>query len=157
MATWNSQNYAQNQPAGTGHGEAQITQHLHATVALGASLAANDVINFGYLPRNAIVTGATLKAQSQLDSNGAPTITFDLGVAGTPQLFKAAITTVGRAAGASVDLATALAAAGYLWKNLTGSRQLVFATCHAVAATPVAGVLELDVEFYVEDTVGSPA
>jgi len=157
MTTWHSQHYAQNQPAGSGHGVAQITQHLHATVAVGASLAANDVINFGYIPRNAIIASVVLKAQSQLDSGGAPTLTFDLGVTGTPQLFKAAINTVGRAVGASTDIGTGITAAGYLYKNVSGAKQAVFATCHAAAQVPVAGVLELDVEFYVEDTVGSPA
>jgi hypothetical protein len=157
VAIWNSLNYAQNQPAGTGHGEAQITQHLHATVNLPATLAANDVINFGYIPRNAIIASVVLKAQSQLDSNGTPTLTFDMGVTGTPQLFKAAITTVGRTVGQSTDIGTGITAAGYLYKNTTGAKLAVFATCHAAAATPVAGVIELDVEYYVEDTVGSPA
>jgi len=157
MATYTSSLYAQKQPAGTGHGPFQVTQHLHATVSVPSTLAANDIVNFGYLPPNAIVASVVLKAQSQLDSNGTPTLAFDLGVTGTSQLFKANITTVGRASGASTDIGTGITAAGYLYKNTSGAKLLIYATVHTVAATPVAGVLELDVEYYIEDTVGSPA
>jgi hypothetical protein len=153
--TYSTTLYAQNQPAGTGHGFNQITQHLHATSPSISTWAINDVINFGYLPRNAIVVSTVLKAASQLDSNGSPTLTLDLGVTGTAQLFKAAISTVGRAAGASVDVGTTIAAAGYLYKNVSGAKQAIICTVHAAAATAVAGTLELDVEYYIEDTVGS--
>jgi hypothetical protein len=153
--TYSTPLYAQNQPAGTGHGFYQITQHLHATSPSISTWAINDVINFGYLPRNGIVASMVLKAASQLDSNGAPTLTLDMGVTGTPQLFKAAITTVGRAVGASADIGTGLSAAGYLYKNASGARQAIICTVHAAAATAVAGTLELDVEYYIEDVVGS--
>ena len=156
MATaYSSPIYAQNQPAGTGHGPYQTTQHLHATSPVISTWALNDTINFGYLPRNAVVVSMVLKAASQLDSNGTPTLTLDMGVVGTPQLFKAAISTVGRAAGASVDTGNTLAAGGYLYKNLTGARQTILCTVHAAAATAVSGTLELDVEYFIEDTVGS--
>jgi hypothetical protein len=94
-----------------------------------------------------------VKAASQLDSNGTPTLTLDLGIVGTPQLFKAAITTVGRASGTSAD--ATMAAAGILYKNTTGADVAVVCTVHAGAATPVAGTLEFDLEFYVEPTTGS--
>jgi hypothetical protein len=153
--TYSSALYAQNQPPGTGHGPYQITQHLHAISPSISTWALNDVINFGYLPRNAIVASVVLKAASQLDSNGTPTLTLDMGVTGTPQLFKAAISTVGRAAGASADIGTGISAAGYLYKNTSGAKQAIICTVHAAAATAVAGTLELDVEYYVEDAVGS--
>jgi hypothetical protein len=153
--TYSTPLYAQNQPAGTGHGFNQITQHLHATSPVISTWAVNDVINCGYIPRNAIIASAVLKAASQLDSNATPTLTFDLGVPGTPQLFKAAISTVGRTVGASVDTGNTLAAAGYLYKNLTGAKQAIIVTVHTAAATPVAGTLELDMEYYVEDITGS--
>ncbi len=153
--TYSTPLFAQNQPAGTGHGPYQITQHLHAITGTISTWAVNDVINFGYLPRNAIVASAVLKAASQLDSNGSPTLSLDLGIVGTAQLFKAAITTVGRASGASADIGTGLSAAGYLYKNTTGAKVQIICTVHAAAATAVAGTLELDVEYYIEDTVGS--
>lgn len=153
--TYSSLIYAQNQPAGTGHGLYQLTQHLHALSPTISTWAINDVINFGYLPRNAIVASAVLKAASQLDSNGTPTLALDLGVTGAPQLFKAAISTVGRASGASADIGTGLSAAGYLYKNVSGAKQAILCTVHTAAATATAGALELDVEYYIEDTVGS--
>jgi hypothetical protein len=142
-------------PPGSGHGEANITQHLHATVYCSAALGANDVMQFGYLPPNAVVTGAILKADTQLDSGGSPTLTMDLGVTGTAQLFKAAVTTVGRASGASAD--ATIAGAGTLYKNTSGAKQLVYATAHAAAATGAAGTVECDIAYYVEDTPGSQA
>jgi hypothetical protein len=158
MATvYSSPVYAQNQPAGTGHGPYQTTQHLHATSPTLSTWAINDTINFGYLPRNAVVVSVVLKAASQLDSNVTPTLTLDVGVTGTAQLFKAAVSTVGRAVGASVDTGNTLAAGGYLYKNLTGARQAIVCTVHAAAATPAAGTLELDVEYFVEDPAGSAA
>ena len=156
MATsYSTSLYAQNQPPGTGHGFNQITQHLHAISPAIATWALNDTILVGYLPRNAIVASAVLKAASQLDSNATPTLALDLGLSGSPQLFKAAITTVGRAAGASADIGTGLSASGYLYKNLTGAKQAILITVHTAAATPVAGTLEIDMEYYIEDIAGS--
>jgi len=155
MAVWSSPTYVNKTPAGTGHGFNQISQHLHAVATLGAGAATGDQVYFGYTPANSVIQSITLKAQSQLDSNGTPTLTIDVGVPGNAQLFMAATAVVGRAAGASFD--TTIPAAGKLYKNPSGAQQLVYATIHAAAATPVAGNLELEVTYFVEDTVGSPA
>jgi hypothetical protein len=155
MATWSSSLYVNNTPAGSGHGPYQTSQHMHALVLLGANHATNDMINFGYIPNNAIVTGVTLKANSQLDSSGSPTLAFNVGVTGTPTLWKSSITTVGHASTISAD--ASIAAAGLLYKNTSGNKQLVIGTIQAAAATPVAGNIEIDVAYYVEDTPGSPA
>jgi len=146
-------NYSQNQPAGTGHGNYKTNTSLHAISGSISTWALNDTVLVGWLPRNAVVQNVILKAASQLDSNGAPTLTFDVGVVGTPQLFKAAVTTVGRAAGASAD--ATITAAGLLYANASGARQAVVVTAHTAAATPVAGTIEVDVDYYVEDIVGS--
>lgn len=133
------------------HGEFLVSNRLHPTVSLTAALATNDVINLGYLPTNAVLTGIVLKAATQLDSNGAPTLAFNVGVTGTPALFFSAITTVGRAAGASVESGTNMTAAGRLYKNTTGAKQLVFATVSTGAATGAAGTLEADITYFVEE------
>jgi hypothetical protein len=144
------------QPPGTGHGEAQITQHLYAKAFCGAALAANDTIQFGYIPNNAVVDGVILKADAQLDTGGSPTLAFDLGVTGTAQLFKAAVTTVGHAGGASADATNT--GAGTLYKNTTGAKQLVYATVHTAAETAAAsGTIELSLSYWLQDTVGSQA
>jgi hypothetical protein len=139
--------------ASSGHGISRMSTHLHAISGAISTWAANDTIAVGYIPRQAVVTNVILKAASQLDSNGTPTLALDVGVVGTPQLFKAAVTTVGRASGASVD--TTNTAAGYLYANTSGADQEVLITVHTAAATAVAGTLELDVEYYVEDVAGS--
>lgn len=151
--TYNTSVYATKQPANNSHGFNDSSVHLHATSPSISTWATNDVINVGYIPPNAVVVGATLKAASQLDSNGSPTLTLDLGVSGTAQLWKAAITTVGRASGATADMT--MAGAGALYKNTSGAKQLVIITVHAGAATAVAGTLEVDLEYYVEDAAGS--
>ena len=51
------------------------------------------------------------------------------------------------AAGASAD--TTIAAAGVLFK--TTAKTLVVITAHAAATTPVAGTLEVSIDYYVED------
>jgi len=145
--------FAANTPPNTGHGFNTNSVHLHAVSGSISTWAAGDTINVGYLPNNAVVVSASMKAASQLDSNGAPTLTLSLGTTATPALFKSAVTTVGRTAGATVDVTNA--AAGMLYKNTTGAKQTVLVTVGAASATPVAGTLEVDLEYYVEDTPGS--
>lgn len=135
-------------PTGT-HGEFKGTNRLHAITALPAAAALNDTINIGFVPPNAVVSGVRTKAQSQLDSNGSPALTLDLGIVGTLQLFQAAISTVGRAAGATSD--ATIAGAGALWKNTTGAKVLIVGTIHAAAATGVAGNLEHEIAYFVEE------
>lgn len=146
MATFNSDTYGSNKPVGS-HGEYLGMNRLHATTALSAAAALNDVINVGYLPPNAVVTGVTTKAQSQLDS--ATSLTLSLGITGTAALFQSALSTVGRAAGASAD--NTCAAAGRLYKNTTGAKVLVIGTVAAAAGTPVAGNLEHLIDYFVEE------
>ena len=141
--------YSQKIGSSSSHGISRMSTHLHAISPNISTWALGDTITIGSIPRNAVVTNVIMKAASQLDSNGAPTLALDLGVTGTTQLFKAAVTTVGRAAGASVD--TTNTAAGYLYSNTSGADQLVLATVHTAAATAVAGTLEFDIEYYVED------
>ena len=63
------------------------------------------------------------------------------------------MTTVGRVATVSSD--STIATTGGLYK--TAAKTLVTGTCANVAATPVAGTLEADIEYYVEDVAGSQA
>jgi hypothetical protein len=137
----------------SGHGLNRMHTSLHAISGSISTWAAGDTIAVGYLPRQAIVSNVILKAGSQLDSAGSPTLAIDVGIVGTTQLFKAAVTTVGRASGASVD--TTNTAAGYLWQNITTADVEVIISVHTAAATPQSGTLELDVEYYVEDVAGS--
>jgi hypothetical protein len=147
MTTYSSTQYANNAPIAT-HGEFLSINHLHATVNFAAAPTTSDAFNFGYLPPGAVVTGATLKAAGQIDSNGSPTLTTNIGVSGTPQLFFAA-STVGRTAGASVDVT--MAASGRLYKNTSGAKQAVVGALGANPATGAAGSLELAISYFVEE------
>ena len=149
--TYSTALYASRTPPNTGHGFNTASVHLHAISGSITTWAAADVINVGALPAGAVVTAAILKAASQLDSNGTPTLTLSLGVSGAAGLFKSAITTVGRAAGATADVT--LAPAGALYK--APARTTVIVTVGAGSATAVAGTLEVDLEYYVEDAAGS--
>jgi hypothetical protein len=146
-------NFAQRQPSGTGHGFFKTSTHLHAISGVISTWALNDTIAIGWLPRNATVVGCILKAASQLDSGGAPTLAIDVGIVGAPQQFMAAVTSVGHAAGATVD--DTLAPAGALYQNTSGNRVEVVITVHTAAETPQPGTLELDIEYYVEDPPAS--
>lgn len=149
MATFLSDQFpaGYNAPIGV-HGEFKTVNRIHAIVAVTTAMTTNDVLNVGFLPPNAVVTAVRAKAPTQLDSNGAPTLTLSLGVTGTAALFQSALTTVGRAAGASTD--ATIAAAGALFKN-GASKVLVIGTCANVAATAVAGTLEYLIDYFVEE------
>lgn len=146
MATFSSDTYTKNGPIGS-HGEYLGMNRLHATTALPSTAGVNDVVNVGYLPPNAVVVNVYSKAQSQLDS--ATSLTLSLGISSTAALFQSALTTVGRASGASAD--NTCAAAGRLYKNTTGAKVLVIATVAAAAGTPVAGNLEHLIDYFVEE------
>ncbi len=154
MTAYNSSLYTSRTPAGV-HGLGQISNHSHALAAVPASFGAADVCNMAFLPAGAVVLGLTLKAQGQLDANAAPTLALNVGLAGAPQLFLAASSLVGRAPGASAD--SGLTANGRLYKNVSGARQAIIVTAQAPAASPVAGLLELELSYFIEDAVGSPA
>lgn len=132
---------------------ANVAAHMKATAQLTTAFAANDVINMFSLPAGAVITGCQLQAGSQLDS--ATSLTLDVGIAGTAQLFVAAAATVGRAAG--VSGVSGVASGGTAYKNTTGKDLPIIVTCHATAGTAVAGPLTLIMSYFVEDATGSAA
>ena len=68
----------------------------------------------------------------------------------------AAVATVGRASTASAAGQSAMAGGGLLYQNTSGSDLAIIVTCHAGAATGVAGTLELAMEYYVKPAAGNP-
>jgi hypothetical protein len=89
-----------------GIGDGQAPKVISATYAGTAALALNDVIQSPVLPKGAIVLDVMVVV-NDLDSNGAPAITLDVGYGGDPDYFIAA-STVGQAGG--VARASALTA-----------------------------------------------
>lgn len=158
MTAYNTPSYANNVGTYT-DGLAHSTLVLHDSVSVPTSFTTTDVVNIGYIPPNAIVHTVIVKAQSQLDSGTSLTINCGYGAAGTfsatPQAFMAASTAVGRASGASFDTGTV--AAGKMLKNTSGAKLPITVTCQAAAATAVAGVIEVSVLYWMENTAGSQA
>lgn len=146
MATYNSPAVANLQPMAV-HGEKNLVQQARAVVSPTAALTTADVLNFFYLPPNArIVAGYLLS--SDMDTNGAPTLAFNVGDAGAAaRLFAAS--NVGQAGTSSVALAQA--GLGYL----TTAKTLITCSPSANAATGVAGTLELGISYVVEDSATS--
>lgn len=146
MAIYNSAAYANNGPVAT-HGESSQLQVFYALVTCAAAPATTDTINFGYLPANARIHSAVLKS-SDMDSNGSPTITINVGDAGSAtRLFSAS--TAPQAG--TVD--TSMQATGRFYK--TTGKTLIVGVAQANAATGVAGTLELSITYVVEDSATS--
>jgi hypothetical protein len=146
MATYSSSNYSNVNPV-SAHGDAGDVKVAYASVSCTAAPATTDTINFFYLPPNARVIGGALKA-SDMDTNGSPTLTIDVGDSGDGNRYFAA-STAGQ--GGTVD--RSLAATGQDYK--TTAKTLVTGTAANNAATGAAGTVELTLLYVVEDSATS--
>lgn len=140
MATYSATNYATT-PASS-HGFANNVKVLKATVACAAAPATTDTINFGYLPANATVLLGVLES-TDMDTNGAPTLTINVGDSGSASRYFSA-STVGQAG----TLSSAIATTGHAYK--TTAKTLITGVAANNAATGAAGTLYLTL-FYTVD------
>ena len=140
MATYSATDYA-TKPVNT-HGPAASVKALYAEISVTAALTTSDAFNFGVLPANARVIGGFLEA-TDMDTNGSPTLTINVGDSGDADRFFAA-STVGQAGTAS----TALAVTG-LGHKFTSETTITGAPA-ANAATGAAGTLYLCLYYVVE-------
>lgn len=148
MATYKSQQVTDRMPIPShGFGASLYAQRFPVTIT--AALTTADAIQFGYLPKYARVIDAYLEA-TDMDTNGSPTLAFNVGDAGdVDRLFAA--TTAGQAAG--VTRMTAVTGFGHRYDDET----LLTGAPSTNAATGVAGTLTLTVLFTIEDDgVGYP-
>lgn len=129
--------------SGVGSG-GRISKNARGEYTILAALALNDTIQMFDLPKNARVMGGYLKSDD-LDTNGSPAITLDVGIAGNAQLFWAA-STVAQAGGTDTTMAT------------TGrdyyvtAKTPVFVTVHAAPATgTTTGTIILNLTYTVEE------
>lgn len=106
-------------------------------VAVTSALALNDVLDFGFLPKDAVIEDMEL-ISDDLDSGG-PSITLDVGDAGSATRYFSANNIAGTGGRAKM----LQAAMGF---QLT-DRTLVFGTVHAAATTPAAGNVTLAVYY----------
>jgi hypothetical protein len=141
MATYNSSAVANSIPT-LAHGLAGNAKVATATVTCTAAPSTSDTINFFDLPAGARVHLAVLSA-SDMDTNGTPTLTLNVGDSGSAaRLFSAS--TVGQAGTAS----TALAATGV--GNLYTTKTRITGVAANNAATGAAGTVTLSVLYTVE-------
>lgn len=148
MATYQSQQVQDEMPIPS-HGEASTVRCQRFKVTIGAALTTADVIQFGYLPKYARVVDAILKG-TDMDTNGTPTLAFNVGDSGdVDRLFAAS--TVGQTA--TIARMTATTGFGHRYDDAT----LITGAPSTNAATGAAGTLELFVWYTVEDDgVGYP-
>ncbi|SLK03749.1 hypothetical protein [Novosphingobium mathurense] len=140
MATYSATDY--DKVPVPSHGLANNCKALFFEVACSAAPATTDTINFGYVPAGARVVMAVLES-TDMDTNGAPTLTIDVGDASdTNRIFAAS--TVGQAGTLSTAIATA--GAGYSYTDKT----LITGVAAANAATGAAGTLYLTLFYVVE-------
>jgi hypothetical protein len=141
MATYNSTGVSTSAPT-IGHGLSGNLKVAYAEVVCSAAPATTDTLNFFDLPVNARIVLAVLESDD-LDTNGSPTITLNIGDSGSAtRLFSAS--TVAQAGTAS----TALAAGAVGYKTTAKTR--IVGVPQANAATGAAGTIRLAVAYYVE-------
>lgn len=115
---------------------------VYANASLTAALVANDLVQMMTIPAGATICSVVLDCD-KLDSNGTPTIKFDVGDATTANRFLAA-STVGQAGGAAV--ANVAAAYGYQYTANTP----LYVKCNTAAATWQNGTVRLLVEYTMD-------
>ncbi len=124
----------------TSTGDAHQVYTAIASVAVPSTFTTSDKADLFYLPQGATIIGGLIKS-TDLDSNGTPTITLNVGVAGdTGKFFSAS--TVGQTGSASATLA----AAGAFYTT-TARKTLVSVVPGAGAATGVAGTIQVVLQF----------
>jgi hypothetical protein len=148
MATYQSQQVQDEMPIAS-HGEAGTVRCQRFKVTISAALTTSDTIEFGYVPHYARIVDAVLKG-TDMDTNGTPTLAFNVGDADdADRLFAAS--TVGQAAG--IARMTATTGFGHRYDDPT----LIVGVPSTNAATGAAGTLELFLYYVVEDDgVGYP-
>lgn len=146
MANYNSIEVAGSYPvSGVGLG-GRTAHHARGQFALTAALAAADTIQLFDLPPRARVLGGFIKSDD-VDTNGTPTITYNVGTAATPALFFAA--SVAGQAG-TVDRNLAVAGTDFV---TTGKTRVLL----TVAAGPATGTTTGTIVVVLNYTVEEPA
>lgn len=97
MATTYTSNYASSTYFAAGHGYGNDVKFATGSYAITAALVINDVIQMVKVPAGATVFDV-LVVVPDLDSNGTPLVTLDVGYGGDPDYWVAA-STAGQAGG----------------------------------------------------------
>ena len=142
MPTYSSTNFTDKKGV-AGSSTASEAKIFTYTVTPTAALTTADVFNFGFVPAGFRVALAVLES-TDMDTNGSPTLTINVGDAGDADRIFAA-STVGQAG----TLSSALAVTGAAYQYT--SKTLITGAPAANAATGVAGTLTLTLIGLVDD------
>lgn len=115
---------------------------VYASYAFASAPSANDIVQMMTIPAGATIVSVVLDSD-QIDTNGTPTMSFDVGDAANPTRYLSA-STLPRTGGAAV--ANVAAAYGYQYSANTPLQVKV----HAAAATFAAGTVRLLVEYTMD-------
>jgi hypothetical protein len=126
----------------SGNGEAGSIKAAFFEVYCSAALTTSDTLQFGYLPANARIVDSILESDD-LDTNASPTLTLNVGDAGSASRLFAA-STVGQAGTAGF----ASAVTGIFYK--TTAKTLITGAPAANAATGAAGSIRLCILYTVD-------
>lgn len=138
MATWTATNVLTGAVEKTKYVQIGVVTEIYS-VALTTALALNDIITGPNIPAGCFLDNVKIDV-GQLDSNGSPLITLDVGISGTAQKFLAA-STVAQAGG----IAGAAVAGTVGYSPTTDTAVLV--KVHAAAATAKAGTIVISVTY----------
>lgn len=117
------------------HGLAADGKVLSAQVAVPNTLAANDTLAFFTLPKGATVRHMVLSS-TDIDTNASPTVTFDVGDAGSATRFYSQ-STVGQAGATDNNVASTG------WDYQVTADTPIIGTVHTAGATKAAGTVRL--------------
>ena len=135
-------NSAQSRLAAPGHGFGGNVKVSYGEVAFTGTITTADSATICNLPVGAIVIGATLEADD-LDTGGSPTITLNVGDAGSANRYFAASTVAQTGAAAAATAATGLLS------TVTEGNTAVRVAVAANAATSAAGSVRLAIMYYL--------
>jgi len=124
------------------HGFAANAKLLTAQVAVTTSLAANDTLAFFTLPKGATVRHMQLQS-TDIDTNASPTITFDVGDAGSATRFFSQ-SVVGQAGTSDSNMASTG------WDYQCTADTPIIGTVHTAGATKAAGTVRLVCHYTVD-------
>lgn len=124
---------------------------LEAQVAMTTAMIdnANDDVGLFFAPAGFVVMGGSISG-SDMDTNGSPTLAFDVGDSGDEDRFFAA-----SAVGQAGTYSSALAVAGHFYKYT--ARTEVRAYIQTAAATGAAGTLKVSLWGFIDPDYSTTA
>lgn len=145
MAIYTTQ---RSQVYGTTYGVGGVRQVIEDGVSVAMTTAmidnVNDEVELFWVPAGAVIVGITASA-TDMDSNGTPTLAFDIGDDSDEDRLMAA-STIGQAG----TLSQTLARTGHMYKYSSATK--IKAYVQAAAATAVAGTLSVSIRYFVDPT-----